>query len=177
MSRQCTEKGTVASGRDNNSTGGKPSNGDAAKVRKAIPGVPSPVRAHRFCFGLGAEDIAEQLQQTFAPPPHGFGKGAITGGGCNIPNFPEAGVSTGTSLWELDENGNLALPVHNTNGTVAHPGCQNGGTVPVEKVNGSWRLCRWALPYITAGEVVLKDTQAARNNSSRQRKNEKKAKK
>lgn len=124
------EKGAAASGRDNNSKGGKPSDGGAARVRKAIPGVPSPVRAHRFCFGLGAEGIAEQLQQKFAPPPHGFGEGAITGGGCNIPNFPEAGVSTGTSLWELDENSHLALPVHNTNGTVAHPGARMAGRSP-----------------------------------------------
>lgn len=144
--------------------GSTPSDGAAAKVRKPIPDQVNPVRTHGFCFGFGADGVglARKLQDKFAS----VGDGPITEGGCETPNFSEAGVTKGKSTWQLDENDHLILPVHNSNKTEGHPRCQIGGCVPVEKVDGSWRLCSWALPYILAERIVLKVTQNERHNGA-----------
>ncbi|CAN0546743.1 unnamed protein product, partial [Ectocarpus sp. 8 AP-2014] len=97
---------------------------------------------------------------------NGFGDGPITEGGCEIPNFSEAGVTKGESTWQLDEHDYLILPVHNSNKTEGHPRCTLGGCVPVEKVNESWRLCHWALKYILNRRIVPKVTQNKRHNGS-----------
>lgn len=147
--------------------GGAPSDGEAARARKPIPGQPNPVRAHGFCLGFGADGVglAQKLQDTFAGE-NGFGDGPITEGGCETPKFSEAGVTKGKSTWQLDEHGNLILPGHNTNKTDGHPTCTIGGCVPVEKVNGQWRLCSWALEHILDGRIVSKITQSQRHNNA-----------
>ena len=156
---------TLATGA--NQVGSAPSNGAAAVTRRAIPGAPDPARAHGFCFGFGAdgEGLAERLKQLFAGED-GYGNGPITEGGCNTPNFSEAGVTKGKGLWQEDEKGYLIQGVHNGNATEGHPRCQIGGTVPVEKVNGSWRLCKWALPYVTTGKIVSRITHDQRFNGA-----------
>eukprot|EP00903_Cladosiphon_okamuranus_P008912 g8531.t1 len=99
--------------------------------------------------------LPEKLRQLFAVED-GHGNGPITSGGCNTPKFEEAGVTKMDRVsWQLDEDDRLILPPNNTNNPGGkHPVCQIGGTVPVEKVNGSWRLCSWALPYVSTGRVV-----------------------
>lgn len=147
--------------------GSAPSDGAAAKVRKPIPGQVNPVKTHGFCLGFGADGVglARKLHDKFAGD-NGVGCGPITEGGCEIPNFKEAGVTKGTSTWQLDEQDNLILPPHNGNKTEGHPRCQLGGCVPVEKVDGSWRLCSWALPYVSSERTVQKGTQNQRHNGA-----------
>ena len=89
-----------------NQVGGAPSDGAAATARRAIPGAPSPARAHGFCFGLGADgkSLAEKLKERFAGED-GFEKGPITTDGCNTPKFAEAGVTKSDRFsWQLDDH-------------------------------------------------------------------------
>lgn len=152
--------------------GGAPSNGAAARMRKHIPDAPNPAKARGFCFGIGADGVglAEKLKQLFAGE-NGFGKGPITTKGCNTPKFGEAGATKSDRFsWQLDEDDRLILPPHNTNNPGGkHPTCQIGGVVPVEKVNGSWRLCSWAYPYVSTGRIVQKITHNARHNNAPQK--------
>eukprot|EP00903_Cladosiphon_okamuranus_P017884 g16457.t1 len=101
-----------------NQVGSAPSDGAAAKVRKPIPGQANPVRTHGFCLGFGADDVglARKLRDKFAGD-NGVGCGPITEGGCETPNFKEAGVTKGKSTWQLDEHDKLILPSHNTGKT------------------------------------------------------------
>lgn len=124
---------TLATGA--NQVGSAPSTGAAAVTRRAIPGAPDPATAHGFCFGFGAdgEGLAERLKHLFGGED-GYGNGTITEGGCNTPNFSEAGVIKGKGLWQEDDKGYLIQGVHNGNATEGHPRCSIGGTVPVEKV-------------------------------------------
>lgn len=128
-----------------NRVGSAPSNGAVASARRAIPGAPNPAKARGYCFGFGAdgEGLAEKLKREF-PGENGYGDRPITSDGCNTPNLDEAGLTKRKRGWWQDEDGNLILPPHNTHNAEGHPGCQIGGMVPVEKVNGSWRLCTWA---------------------------------
>ncbi|CAB1108998.1 unnamed protein product [Ectocarpus sp. CCAP 1310/34] len=150
-----------------NQVGSAPSDGAAAKMRKPIPGQLNPVKAHGFCFGLGAGGVglAQKLYDKFASE-HGFEEGPITEGGCETPNFSEAGVTEGKSKWEHDEHDKLILPVHSGIRTDGHPRYVIGGCVSVEKVNESWRLCHWVLKYILARRIVPKITQNQRHNGA-----------
>ncbi|CAN0310741.1 unnamed protein product, partial [Pylaiella littoralis] len=116
----------------------------------------------------GWRGLAERLKHLFGGED-GYGNGPITEGGCNTPNFSEAGVTKGKGLWQEDDKGYLIQGVHNGNATEGHPRCQIGGTVPVEKVNGSWRLCKWALPYVTTGKIVSRITHDQRFNGAGQK--------
>jgi len=154
-----------------NQVGGAPSNGAAAATRRAIPGAPDPAKAHGYCFGFTAdgEGLAAKLKRVFAGE-NGCRDGPITLDGCNTPNFGEAGVTKRKSSWYQDEDGYLILGVHSSNSTEGHPRCMIGGTVPVERgEDGSWRLCKWALPFVANGKIVSGITHKQRFNGAKQK--------
>ncbi|CAN0295202.1 unnamed protein product [Pylaiella littoralis] len=152
LSSMSEKRATLRTG--GNQVGSAPSNGAAASTRKAIPGAPDPAKAHGYCFGFGAdgEGLAEKLKRVF---PDEDGDGSSTPEGCTIrTQVRRGGSDEGQKLWKLDQEGHLILPAHDTNATKGHPRCQIGGTVPVEKVNGSWHLITWAIPLVAKGEVM-----------------------
>ncbi|CAB1107883.1 unnamed protein product [Ectocarpus sp. CCAP 1310/34] len=174
---------------DNNSVGAGPNENKATAKRRDIPidagdeggeetGNKPAVKtltARGLCLGYSALGLVANLQTAID-----LDTGAIKVNPslwCEKPKFGERGLTKRESEWKLNESGSMILGEHNSNGTVEHPGCQVGGTVPVvwDKVGGRWLVPKWALPYVKAGNVIRRGTNNRQHNGANQRYSAKRA--